>query len=103
MKKILFLLLLCALIFPSCEKEDQCKIFGAWNYQADQTKFVYCFTKDSMILVFDGAQKGRLAIPIVISENKIAVFDAKCQVWQYGNDCDTLKIQNDLGTQVLWR
>lgn len=103
MKNILFLLAFVAVLFASCKKEDDCKIYGAWNYQADQTKFVYCFTQDSMILVFDGAQSGRLAIPVVISETKIAVFDARGQIWPYSNDCDTLRIENSQGVMTLWR
>jgi len=90
-----------------CHKEE-CEIFGAWNYrtivQGDTTKSVYCFTKDSMIIVFRGkTANGRLSIPISVTPNEINVFDAKGQVWPYENTCDTLLINTGTEIQVFWR
>jgi hypothetical protein len=90
-----------------CQK-DQCEIYGAWNYrtiiQGDTVKSVYCFTKDSMIIVFRGkTANGRLSIPISVSPNEINVFDAKGQVWPYENTCDTLLVNTGEEIQMFWR
>jgi len=91
-----------------CQKEN-CEIYGAWERteiaNGDTTRFVYCFTKDSMIVVIKGKnQSGRLSIPIVVGPDAITINDAKGQVWPYENTCDTLLLKTSEGLQTFsWK